>query len=130
MRIYAYIAAALLLASGMFYVGHLKHKADRTDAAEHALADYKGAIAAREAQEAKDRAGDAERRKTLADTLAATSATLDDLRAHIPKQAVRYVPVPGKATTAPDECHQLRLDPEFVQVWNDAADASAVPYPH
>jgi D-serine deaminase-like pyridoxal phosphate-dependent protein len=127
-RIYAYAALAIAIVGLLGYGIHLKHKADRAEAAEHALSDYQGAVAAREKQEASDRAADQVRRKTLSDTLDHVASELTDLRAHPPKQAVRYVQAPG-ATAIPTDCPPLRLDPDWVSSFNAGSQASALPHP-
>ena len=124
MKLYAYLAAALILAGAFAYGVHIYKKAERAEAAEKALTDYKGAVAAREKKEADDRKAAEARSKTLATTLDQVSATLDDLRAHPPKASVIREKLPG------DDCPRLRLSDDFVRVWNAAADASAVPFTH
>lgn len=121
MRIYAYIAAALLLLGAGWYLVHLKGKADKEEAAETALAAEK----ARSAETAQRIQNAENRSQTLAQTLAGKQSEIDALRATIPKQVIRYVHNGEPAQPAPD-CLQPRLDPDFIRVWNSAADASSV----
>lgn len=118
MKIYAYAAAILALCGLLVWGVHIKKRADQADAAEHALTVYQAQVAARDKQAADMQAKDAETRKALADRLAATDTVITQLRANPPKQAVKYVQLPGEA------CPQLHLDPEWVSSYNAASDAS------
>lgn len=123
MKLYAYAAAALALIAALTYGAHIYKKAGRVDAAEHALTDYKAAVLAREKQQAQAQRNAEVRSKTLATSLDAKAAELQTLRDHPPKASVHYVQLPG------EECPRLRLDPEWVQQYNAASDASSLHHP-
>lgn len=125
MKIYAYIAAAMILGAAAWYFVSIKDKADRMEAAETALAVEKARAAALATQTAQRIANAENRSQALAAKLSANQTALDELRNQIPKQVIRYVHDGKPAALAPD-CALPRLDSEFVRVWNSAADASAV----
>lgn len=126
LRLYSYIAAALLLIGAGWYLVHLKGKADKEEAAETALAAEKARSAAIAAETAQRIQNAENRSQALAQTLAGKQSEIDALRATIPKQVIRYVRPTGEPAQPAPDCPQPRLDPDFIRVWNSAADASSV----
>lgn len=123
--LYAGIAAAL---AGLLWHDHHLAARLRTERAESAsLRQDLETAAANAARLQHAIAVDQAIRVELAATIAKINTDLDDLRAHPPKQATRYVQLPSglPGETVP----AMRLDPEWLQQYAAAGLAATVPYP-
>lgn len=108
----ALVAGVLIWRVSSWRNGYLER-----DQAVADLAAYKGAVAEREEQAARDRAADEARRKLLSMRLEEARGELADLRAS-PIVSVVY----REKTVNGHSCPDPRIGPDWIGVYNDTAD--------
>lgn len=112
MKLYAYLAAAVLLIGLIGGAVHVVKKANRAEAAEAALAGERSAHKAQLAQVEKALAASLVERQKLNDGLKAITERFNK-PAPPPKTLVKIVEVPGA-------CPRVGVSDEFVRLWNES----------
>lgn len=115
MRLYLYIAAAILTASLLAYGAHVVKKANRTDAAEAALAEERKSHKAALLKVETALAASTEERKKLQKGLTEIASRFNSIVIPPPKTLVRVKEVPGA-------CPVVGVSPGFVSVYNAASN--------
>ncbi len=119
MKIYAYLAASLLVAGVVWWQVSLHKKAARAETAEKALADYGAEVEARDKETTAKLDRATKRGDALAGTVSVLTRELDKIRSTPIKNSVTYVKVPG------EPCPRPRISGEWIGLHNEAADAAS-----
>jgi hypothetical protein len=123
-KLVAKIAAVLAVLLVLWWVQariRVSYQAEaERDAAKAALTQYEAAVAEREKKATAERARAALRSAGLAVTLAKVSGEIEALRSQ-PIQSVVYREKPAQGGV----CRDPRIGPEWVGVWNQAADVAS-----
>lgn len=121
MKLYLYIAAALAIIGLMWGAVHVWNKAQRLDAVEAEYKKFQKDTAAHDKAVSQAIANAQGRSQVLAEQLSGTQAELNRLRGeHINPVVNREKP----ATNG--KCDDPRISPDWLRIYNEASDASAV----
>jgi septal ring factor EnvC (AmiA/AmiB activator) len=115
MKLYLYIGLAIAMASLLAYGVHEVKKANRTEAAEAALADERKAHKAQLIQVEKALAASILERQKLNQGLAEITRRFNSIEVPSPKTLIKTVQVPGEA------CPHVGVSDQFVGVYNAAS---------